>query len=177
MLPLEAGPVVLRRWRETDTEAVVREADSRAVWRNLTHVFPHPYTGDAAREWIAHCQGQEPASDLAITLDDQVIGSCGISVGKGVGAYTGDVGYWVGERHWGKGMASAALAAFLQYVWATFEVERLQAEVFAWNPASAHVLERNGFVLEGTRRLAIHKDGEIIDEWFYALLRSESGSA
>ncbi len=80
MLPLEAGPVVLRRWRETDTEAVVREADSRAVWRNLTHVFPHPYTGDAAREWIAHCQGQEPASDLAITLDDLVKYSAGVQL-------------------------------------------------------------------------------------------------
>jgi ribosomal-protein-alanine N-acetyltransferase len=68
---------------------------------------------------------------------------------------------------------TAAFGAFLDYVWETFDVERLQAEVFAWNPASARVLEKNGFALEGTRRKAIYKDGELIDEWFYSLLRDD----
>ena len=66
-----------------------------------------------------------------------------------------------------------ALAAFLDYVWETFPVQRLEAEVFSWNPASARVLEKNGFILEGTRRKAILKDGELIDEGFYALLRDD----
>jgi RimJ/RimL family protein N-acetyltransferase len=68
---------------------------------------------------------------------------------------------------------TAAFAAFLTYVWDTFDVERLQAEVFAWNPGSARVLEKNGFRLEGTRRRAIFKDGELIDESMYTLFRSQ----
>ena len=70
--------------------------------------------------------------------------------------------------------AAEGVALCLGYIWDTFDVERLQAEVFAWNPASAGVLEKNGFMLEGTRRKAIFKDGELIDEWIYTLFRSET---
>ena len=65
------------------------------------------------------------------------------------------------------------MTSFLDYIWEVFEVERLQAGVFAWNPASARVLEKNGFQREGTRRKAIFKDGELIDEWIYSLLRTD----
>ena len=171
--PLKAGSVTLRRWRKTDHADLIQEADNRAVWRNLTHVFPHPYTPEAATEWIERCIEQEPATDLVVAYDDRLIGVCGLFIGEGVSAYTGGVGYWIGEDHWGNGYASAAFARFLAYVWDTFDVQRLQAEVFAWNPASARVLEKNGFVMEGTRRRAIHKDGKFVDEWFYSLLRSE----
>ncbi len=174
-LPLSAGPVTLRRWRESDRDALVAEANSRAVWRNLMHVFPHPYTEKDAVEWIARCIDQEPPRDLVIAKDDQLVGVCGLDVGSGVSRYTGSVGYWLGENHWGQGIVTVAFAAFLSYVWETFDVERLQAEVFAWNPGSARVLEKNGFKLEGTRRRTIYKDGEFVDEWFYSLLRDEAG--
>lgn len=174
-LPVTAGPVTLRRWLRSDINDLVTEGNSRAVWRNLIHLFPHPYTREAADAWIERCIDQEPARDLVIALDDRLIGVCGIDVGEGVGAFTGSVGYWLGENHWGKGYATAALAGLLDYIWVTFEVQRLQAEVFAWNPASARVLEKNGFVLEGTRRQAIYKDGEFVDEGFYSLLRSDVG--
>ncbi|MCP4964417.1 MAG: GNAT family N-acetyltransferase [bacterium] len=171
--PLDAGPVTLRPWRESDHSVLIEEANSRAVWRNLLHQFPHPYTVEDATEWIDYCLAQDPVRDLVIARDDRLIGVCGASPGEGVNQYTATVGYWIGEAHWGKGFASDALSRFVGYVWDTFDVERLQAEVFAWNPASARVLEKNGFVLEGTRRQAIHKDGEFVDEWFYSLLRSE----
>ncbi len=171
---LEAGQVVLRSWRDSDHEALVAEANSRAVWRNLLHVFPHPYTDRDAEEWIAGCLDQDPAEDLVIARDDRLIGVCGVKMGSGVSRFTASVGYWLGERHWNMGIMSEALPVFLGYVWATFDVHRLQAEVFAWNPASARVLEKNGFILEGTRRRAIFKDGEFVDERFYSLLRDEA---
>ncbi|MDJ0954115.1 MAG: GNAT family N-acetyltransferase [Acidimicrobiia bacterium] len=172
-LPLTAGPVTLRTWRESDHEALVAEANSHAVWRNLTHMFPHPYTADDAAEWIGRCLEEEPPRNLVVARNDRLIGVCGIDLGEGVSRFTGNVGYWLGEDHWGRGIMTVAFAAFLDYVWETFAVERLQAEVFAWNPASAGVLEKNGFTREGTRRKAIYKDGELIDEWFYSLLRHE----
>lgn len=171
--PIAAGRVVLRTWRVSDEDDLVAEANSRAVWRNLLHVFSHPYTLPDAREWIGRCLEQDPPTDLVIAKDDRLIGVCGVHPGSGVSQYTASVGYWMGEHHWNQGLMTEAFAAFLGYVWDTFDVHRLQAEVFAWNPASSRVLEKNGFTLEGTRRRAIFKDGEFVDEHFYSLLRSE----
>lgn len=165
--------VALRGWKTSDAAALVEEANSRAVWRNLIHTFPHPYTNDDAQAWIERCLAQDPAEDIVIARHDRLIGVCGIAVGSGVSVYTGHVGYWLGENHWGDGVMTTAFGAFLGYVWDTYQVKRLQAEVFAWNPASMRVLEKNGFRREGTRRSAIYKDGELIDETFFSLLRYE----
>ena len=165
--------VTLRQWRTSDAVALVEEANSRDVWRNLIHTFPHPYTNDDAIAWIERCRAQDPPRDIVIAGDDRLIGACGVTLGSGVSVYTGSVGYWLGESHWGNGIATAVFGVFLGYIWDTFQVERLQAEVFAWNPASIRVLEKNGFQKEGTRRSAIYKDGELIDESFFSLLRSE----
>ena len=172
-LPRAAGVAILREWQESDRDSLVAEANSLAVWRNLTHTFPHPYTQEDADEWIGHCRQQDPPRDLVIDIEGQLVGVCGIEIGTGVSQYTGEVGYWLGENHWNQGVATAAVTSFLDYIWEVFEVERLQAGVFAWNPASARVLEKNGFQREGTRRKAIFKDGELIDEWIYSLLRTE----
>lgn len=174
-LPRFAGPASLRTWNLGDREALVRKANSRAVWRNMTHMFPHPYTDQDADQWIAQCLEQDPPLDLVIDLSGDLAGVCGIRVGEGVSAYNAEVGYWLGEEHWNRGIATAAFSCFLDYIWDTFDVARLQASVFAWNPASARVLEKNGFRLEGTRHKAIFKDGELIDEWIYSLLRSDIG--
>lgn len=165
---------MLRRFVVGDRDSIVEEADNRAIWRNLTHRFPHPYTVADADWWIAHCAEQDPPGDLAIEVDGRAIGSCGIEVGQGIGQRTGHIGYWIGERYWGRGIGTAVVQALIVYAWATFDVDRLQAEVFAGNAASARVLQKNGFHLEGTRHKAISKDGRLIDEWMYVLFRSES---
>jgi RimJ/RimL family protein N-acetyltransferase len=172
-LPIDAGLVTLRRWTPEDQEALAAEANSHAVWRNLTHVFPHPYTAADAASWIERCMDQDPPQDLVVACEDRLIGVCGMGRGEGVGRYTAEVGYWLGERHWGRGVMTVALEAFLGYVWETFDVQRLQATVFAWNPASARVLEENGFTLEGVHRRAIYKDGEFVDLLMFSRLRSE----
>ena len=172
-LPIDAGPVTLRRWMITDHDALVAEANSRAVWRNMIHSFPHPYTTADASSWIERCMGQDPPQDLVIAAGDRLIGVCGSDPGDGVNRYTAEVGYWLGERHWGRGVMTAAFESFLGYVWETFDVERLQATVFAWNPASARVLEKTGFSLEGVHRKAIYKDDEFVDLLMYSLLRGE----
>ena len=173
-LPIDAGPVTLRRWRPADQQDLIGEADSRAVWRNLSHNFPHPYTAADAFSWIERCMEQDPPQDLVIAAGDRLIGVCGVGRGEGVGHYMAEVGYWLGERHWGKGIMTAAFRAFVGYVWETFDVQRLQATVFAWNPASGRILEKSGFSLEGVHRNAIYKDGEFVDLLMYSQLRSEA---
>ena len=173
-LPVAAGPVTLRRWRDSDCTALAEEGNSRAVWRNMVHQFPHPYTMADAAKWIERCSAQEPPQDLVIAQADRLIGVGGVEPhGEGVSRYTASLGYWLGEKHWGRGIGTAVCAALLRYAWSTFDVERIQAEVFAWNPASSRVLEKNGFRLEGVRRRAIFKDGEFVDERFYSLLRDD----
>ena len=174
VLSIDAGAATLREWVAEDRAALVTEANDRAVWRNMIHTFPHPYTARDADTWIARCRAQHPPRDLVIERDGRLVGVCGVELGEGVSRYTGSVGYWLGRRHWNQGLATAVLTGFLDYVWETFEVQRLQAEVFSWNPASARVLEKNGFELEGTRRKAIFKDGELIDEWMYTLFRPDA---
>ena len=173
-LPRVSGEVVLRGWLPSDEVDIVTEANDRAVWRNLTHLFSFPYTAQDAKEWVAACIEQDPPHDLVIEVAGDFAGGCGIQLGEGVSRYTGYVGYWLGQRFWNRGIASAALSAFLEYIWETFDVQRLEAEVFSWNPASARVLEKNGFELEGTRRKAIFKDGQLIDSWLYARFRPSS---
>ena len=174
MCQYNTGAAVLREWVPADRDSLVAEANDRAVWRNLISTFPSPYTNQDADEWIARCRAQRPPRDLVIDREGRLIGVCGVDLGEGVSRYTGSVGYWLGRRHWNQGVATSVLASFLDYIWDTFDVQRLQAEVFSWNPASARVLEKNGFRLEGTRCKAIFKDGELIDEWMYTLFRPDA---
>lgn len=175
VLPIEAGGAQLRAWRKDDLAALVVEANNRAIWRNMTHVFPHPYEKKDGEWWIARCLTQEPPRDLVVAVDGALVGVCGLTLGEGVESHVGTIGYWLGERHWDKGLGTSIVAAYVRYVWNTFSVTRLEAHVFAWNPASVRVLEKNGFRLEGKRRSAICKDGEVTDELIYGLLRVPAG--
>jgi RimJ/RimL family protein N-acetyltransferase len=169
---LAAPGLVLRRWEPADSESLVRCANDRRVWINLTDQFPHPYTPTDARAWIARCSDQpEPAGQLAIALDGAAIGGIGVDRGSDIRRLTGEVGYWLGQPFWGRGLATAALLRFTQYVFERFDFLRLQAGVLDYNPASARVLEKAGYAFEARRRSAIVKDGRIADELVYYRLR------
>jgi ribosomal-protein-alanine N-acetyltransferase len=84
------------------------------------------------------------------------------------------VGYWLGVAHWGRGIATAAVQAVSGYAFGAHpELRRLYAMPFASNPASARVLQKAGYRLEATLRENVVKDGKVLDQWMYALLRSE----
>jgi RimJ/RimL family protein N-acetyltransferase len=163
--------LVLRPFRVGDEADLVSAADDRRVWLHLRDRFPHPYTRGDAEVWIEHTLGESPPANLAVTLADRVIGGVGIERGGDVTRFTAEVGYWIGAAHWGQGFASEALAAFADYVFATFVVERLQAWVFAPNLSSRRVLEKCGFHHEGTARRAVYKENRFLDSHLYARLR------
>jgi ribosomal-protein-alanine N-acetyltransferase len=174
-MELEAGACVLRPWSSSDREALARAADDREVWRNLTDRFPHPYTLKDADEWIACCllEGQ-PARNFAIAVDNQAVGGIGLELPGQEKRHTANLGYWLARSLWNQGIGTAALRRFAEYAFEVFDMERLQASVFAWNPASARVLEKCGFLLEGRLREAVVKGGEVTDELIYGLLKAES---
>lgn len=169
-LPLEGG-WVLRDWRLEDAAAVARYANNRNVWRNLRDAFPHPYTYSDARAWVRSRQGQSPVTDFAIAGPHEAIGAIGLHPQDDVYRRSAEVGYWLGEPFWGRGIATMAVRAISHYAFATFDLVRLYAGVFQWDPASARVLEKAGYRLECRQRKAATKDGHTIDVLMYVLLR------
>lgn len=167
-----AERIILRAWRRSDIPSLVRYANNRKIWLNLRDVFPHPYMHAEAEKWIAICESnQGPATQFAIELQDEAIGGIGCRLLDDVNCKTAEVGYWLGEPFWGRGIATAALKQTTNYAFEIFSVERLQASVFEWNPASARVLEKAGYVLEGRLRRSIFKDGRLADSLLYARIR------
>lgn len=157
-----------------DAASLARVANDREVWRNLTDRFPHPYTVDDAVEWIERCEQQgEPPLQFAIVVDDQIVGGAGFELGEGERRRSVDIGYWLGSAYWGRGLASAVVDALTHYAFDTFDLNRIQASVFGWNRASAGVLHKCGYRIEGWRRLAVFKDGQYTDLLMWGLLREE----
>jgi RimJ/RimL family protein N-acetyltransferase len=164
--------ITLRRWRDSDLDSLVRYANNCAVWLNLRDRFPHPYTRGDAQGWIALCKSeQEPVLQFAIDLDGEAIGGVGLEKLDDVHRMTAEIGYWVAEPFWGRGIATAAVIETTAYAFARFLFERIQATVFGWNPRSARVLEKAGYALEGRLRNSIFKDGRLTDSLLYARLR------
>jgi len=163
---------VLRSWQPGDAVSLVRHANNRNVSGNLRDLFPFPYTAADANAWIDRTGGESPTRDFAIVIDGAAGGGISVRLGEDVYRRSAEVGYWLGESFWGRGIATEALRAVTDYAFATFgDVIRLEAGVFSWNPASARVLEKAGYTLEGRLRQAIVKDGRVCDRLLYGLLR------
>lgn len=162
---------VVRDWTLSDGASLVRFANNRNVWRNLAHNFPHPYTEADADSWFALLGKMDPPRHWALEVEGRAVGGIGIILGEGIYAKSAHFGYWLGEPYWGRGIMTAAARATADHVFSHFDVVRLEAPVFEWNPASMRVLEKCGFVREGALRRSVLKDGQLIDAVLYARVR------
>ena len=167
-LPTALPGCVLRPWRSEDKADLVRLANNRRVWRNMTHTFPHPYTEDDADLWLRIAAHPGRSIQLAIAVGGQVVGGIGAVAGEGIQAATAQFGYWLGEPFWGRGIATAAATSLAARIGEEALFARLEARVFAWNPASMRVLEKAGFTREAVLRCAVSKEGALIDAVLYA---------
>jgi RimJ/RimL family protein N-acetyltransferase len=165
---LDCGPCIVRDWRDGDRESLVRNADNRRVWRNLKDRFPNPYTAADAEAWLALARTNPELAGWAIEVDGHAVGCIGLKPLADVYARSAHIGYWLGEPFWGRGIVTAALGAVSELALGQPGYLRLEAPVFAWNPASMRVLEKCGFVREGVMRKSVFKDGEVIDSVLYA---------
>jgi len=168
---LDCGRCIVRDWSLADKSSLLRLADNRSVWRNLTHRFPHPYTDADADSWLVLLATKARRTNWAIEVEGLAVGGIGMDPGEGVYAKTARFGYWLGEAYWQRGIMTAAVRATAEFIFANSEIVRLEAPVFEWNPPSMRVLEKCGFVREGVLRKSVEKDGQIIDMVMYALLR------
>jgi [ribosomal protein S5]-alanine N-acetyltransferase len=166
---------VLRPWRPADKLDLVRHANNRRVWRNMTHTFPHPYTEADADLWLRIAATPGASIQLAIDVDGLAVGGIGAIAGDGIFCATAQFGYWLGEGYWGRGIASAAASALSELIARERLFARLEAQVFEWNPGSMRVLEKAGFEREAVLRCAATKDGILLDTVLYARVFAHSG--
>lgn len=137
---------------------------------NLRDRFPFPYTRRDGREFIKMARRMKPESFFAIAVDGQAVGGIGFVPHQDVERVSSEVGYWLGETFWGRGITTEALIAVTSYAIATHGFTRLFALPFAHNEASCRVLEKAGYVLEARLRKSAIKDGQICDQLQYAFI-------
>jgi len=170
-MKLEFGDYMIRNWRPEDAPALVKYADNRKIWMNLRDAFPHPYRPADAEMFIARVMKQEPRTIFAVASKTEAIGSIGLGLGIDVHRFSAELGYWLAEPFWNKGIMTQAIKAFSDAAFQAFNLHRIYAEPYAGNPASARVLEKAGFVFEGTMRAHAFKDGRVVDMHLYAKIR------
>lgn len=169
---IDCGVCILRRWRRDDRESLIRYANNRRVWRNLADIFPHPYTESDADAWLDYATAQELSPWVfAIEVQGEAAGGISFERGRGIERHSAEIGYWLGEPFWGRGIATAAVRSLTARAFEETDLCRLYAWVFAWNPASMRVLEKAGYSREGTLVRSGMKDGVLIDRVIYAMTR------
>jgi RimJ/RimL family protein N-acetyltransferase len=160
----------VRSWRGSDAEPLARHANNRKIWINLRDAFPHPYTPRDARDFIRSVVRRTPETLFAIAVSDEPVGAIGFVLHPDVERVSAEIGYWLAEPFWGRGIATEALAAVTRYAIETHALTRIYAVPFAWNAASCRVLEKAGYVLEARLRNSAIKDGQLIDQMQYAFV-------
>lgn len=154
----------------------MRHADNRKVWRNLRDMFPHPYTEAHAEAWLARVATvPAPEGIYAIEVEREAAGTIAIHRRDDVERLSAEVGYWLAEPYWGRGIVTAALRALTAAAFRETDLIRLFAPVFAWNPGSMRVLEKAGYRREAVLAKSAVKDGAVIDQVIYAVTRDPEG--
>lgn len=167
-MQLEFDKWLIRSWEPGDVAGLVRYANNRRVSINLRDVFPYPYTSEDATAWLRFAARERPEANFAIASAEEAIGGIGLKLGSDVFSRSAEIGYWLGEPHWGKGIATGAVQAFTRFAFSNYDLARIEARVYENNPASARVLEKAGYVCEGRLRKSITKDGRTMDHFLYA---------
>lgn len=162
--------VILREWKRSDAEALAKIANNKKIWDNVRDRLPHPYTLKDAHEWLDLVKAQKVNTTFCIEADGKLAGSIGIVLRDDVYRKTAEIGYFVGEEYWGKGIATEAIRQMMDYVKKEFDVVRVFAEVFEYNKASMKVLEKNGFYLECIRKKAVIKNNVVLDDCIWVKL-------
>lgn len=171
MTILQHENITLRPFRETDIPQLAKIANNKKIYDNVRDMFPHPYAEENAEKFInGFANSHEKQRIFAIEYEGKLAGAMGIHPRDDIYRKSGEIGYWLGEEFWGKGIATAGVKLLLPYAWKELDLVRIFAGVFAYNKGSARVLEKCGFELEGILKKAVFKNGEIYDEHHYAIV-------
>lgn len=164
---------IIREWRIGDKINLAKMLNNRHILDNLRDGLPYPYTVDDAEEYITAMLAANKTKTFAfaITLNDVVIGSIGAFRRDNIHSRTAELGYYIGEEHWGQGYGTSAVMQACSYVFENTDIIRIFAEPFAHNIASCRILEKAGFQFEGTLHSNAVKNEQVVDMKMYALVK------
>ncbi|HEX9000078.1 MAG TPA: GNAT family N-acetyltransferase [Blastocatellia bacterium] len=172
-MELKLKTCTVRPWRRGDEESLAYHANSYKIWRNVRDKFPYPYTIENARDWVGVAAAEDPPSNFAIVVDRQAVGGIGLVFKDDIARCGAEIGYWLGEDFWGRGIVADAVRGLTAWAFENFDLHRIYAGVLEWNPASMRVLEKAGYKFEARLRNAVIKEGVVMDEFIYAVIREE----
>ena len=163
--------IIVRKWVKEDIALLALLANNKRIADNLKDRFPSPYTLKDAEEWVAMNEQKSPTLDFAIEANDELAGGCGILLKNDVYRCSAEIGYWLGESFWGKGIATEAVRQLVEQIRLNYPgITRIYGNVFEQNKWSMRVLEKNGFHLESIRKRAIIKNGIVSDDYVWVKL-------
>ena len=168
---LQGKGFVLRPWRSSDLDALLRNANDEQVSRGVSDRFPSPYTRQDGERFLAGEVVDFRNPVFALEIDGQACGGIAAHPGTGERSQAAEFGYWLGRAYWGKGTMTGAVALFTPWVMRELQLYRLYATVLGFNTGSAQVLRRNGFMEEGVQRAAVFKRGVLHDLRLFAKVR------
>jgi RimJ/RimL family protein N-acetyltransferase len=163
----------IRHWKVEDATQLAKALNNRNIQNNLRDGLPYPYTENDAKDFIKAMldADKDKTFAFAITFNNTVIGSIGIFRKDNIHFRTAEMGYYIAEPFWGKGLGTSAIMQICHYVFDHTNIIRIFAEPFAYNTASCRILEKNGFKYEGTLRSNAEKNGNILDMKMYSLIK------
>lgn len=167
----------IRKWKLSDAKDLATALSNKKIQDNLRDGLPYPYTEKDGADYISAmlAANEDETFAFAITVDDKVVGSIGVFRQGNIHRQTAELGYYIAEEYWGRGVMTEAVTQICEYVFDKSDIIRIYAEPFAYNAASCRVLEKAGFQCEGTLRKNAVKNGKVIDMKMYSLLVVSNG--
>ena len=164
---------ILRPFVLSDADSITKYANNKKIADNLRNGFHYPYTTEDTLHFLQTCLERDESKSFvrAIEINGEAVGSIGIFCDEDVYCKCAEVGYWLGEPFWGKGIVSRAIAQMSGEAFARYDIIRIYGEPYAYNIGSRRALEKAGFVLEGLKKKSVCKNGIILDSCMYALLK------
>ena len=165
----------IRKWKLSDAKDLAWVISNKKIQDNLRDGLPYPYTEQDATDYISAMLSEDENKTLAfaITIDNKAIGSIGAFRQKNIHRHTAEIGYYIAEEYWGKGLMTEAVKQICSYIFDKSNIVRIYAEPFSYNKASCRVLEKAGFLYEGTLRSNAIKNGKTIDMLMYSRLKTD----
>lgn len=164
--------ITLRPWHLDDLDHLVAIANNKNIAKYMADVFPHPYTIENGKTFIGFAASNHNSKIFAITVEGKPVGSIGLHLQTDILRKNAEIGYWLSETYWGKGLIKNAIEQIVDYGFKNLDIVRIFARIYGNNTPSQRVIEKAGFKLEGRFEKTIFKNNEFLDELIYAVRKN-----
>jgi RimJ/RimL family protein N-acetyltransferase len=161
---------ILRSFRLTDKSSLARHGNNKKISDNLRDRFPYPYTEEAAAWFINHVlSDNDPVKNFIIEINNEAAGTISISPGEDIYRLNAEIGYWLGEEHWGQGFMTGVIKETVRYTFENLGIKRIFATPFTTTMGSVRTLEKAGFSREAIIRNGVIKNNQLLDYYIYSI--------